>query len=228
MQRVLGRLAAQFLGGVGSAGSTTAPVPAAAPIAPRAAPASRAATDSTASLPSPQRLAGPSHALLGEQHVQDVLVITFCAAISLIGWLMVLQGAEQIRAARAVAHWPTAQGIIESVDVYPMERAPGPRWRPHVTYSYAVGARIVTASRLCLGRAPAETTSAAAEAYLGRYPPGSAVTVYFNPHELTESVLDVATPATAYLNLGFGVLLALFGPLLLVLFGFWPQGRVGK
>lgn len=212
MQRALGRWAAQFLGG-DSAGSAEAP----APVPPAAA------AEPAADKPAPW-FAGPSHELLGEQRIQDVLVITFCAAFSLIGWLMMAQGADQIRTARAVASWPTAEGVIEAVDVYPVEGSQGQRWRAHVTYSYAVGGRIVTASRVSLGRAPMETTQSAAESHLIQYPPGSAVTVYFNPRELTESVLDVGTPSNAYLNLAFGIALALLGPGLLVLFGFWPQG----
>ena len=49
--------------------------------------------------------------------------------------------------------------------------------------------------------------------------------VFFNPRELTESVLDVSTPPRVYVNLAFGAALALVGPALLVLFGFWPRHR---
>ena len=168
-----------------------------------------------------------SRELLGEQRTQDFLVITFCAAFSLIGWLMIAQGVEQIRLTRSVMEWPTTQGIVESAEVYPTEGSQGARWRPHVIYSYAVGGRVVTATRLSLGKAPMESQEVAAERFLTRYRPGSTVTVYFNPRELTESVVDVTLPMSVYVNMAFGAVLALVGPGLLVLFGFWPRGARG-
>ena len=214
MQRALGRLAAQFL-----AGDPVGKVEAAVPVA-------AALTAAAEVAPAAEPWFGQSsHQLLGEQRIQDFLVITFCAAFSLIGWLMIVQGAEQVRLTRSVLQWPTAEGIIESSEAYPVEGSQGGRWRPHVTYSYAVGGRVVTATRLSLGKAPLEADQGAAERYLSQYPRGSTVEVYFNPRELTESVLDVRTPPTVYVNLAFGAVLALVGPLLLVLFGFWPHSR---
>jgi hypothetical protein len=165
----------------------------------------------------------PSHRMLGEQGLQDFLVITFCAAFSLIGWLMIAQGVEQIRSTRAVMQWPTAEGVIEAIEVYPADGSQGARWRPHVIYLYAVGGRVITATRLSLGKAPLEAQRADAERYVSQYRPGSAVTVFFNPRELTESVLDVSPPHSVYVNLAFGATLALVGPALLILFGFWPR-----
>jgi len=40
--------------------------------------------------------------IFGEDRSQDVLLIGLCAAFSLIGWLMIVQGSEQIHIARAV------------------------------------------------------------------------------------------------------------------------------
>jgi hypothetical protein len=165
------------------------------------------------------------HQLLGEQRLQDFLVITFCAAFSLIGWLMIAQGVEQVRATRALTQWPVAYGVIETTEVYPVEGSQGARWRPQVTYSYAVGGRVITATRLSLGKAPLEPRREGAERFLAQYRPGSPVIVFFNPRELTESVLDVSTPPSVYVNLAFGAALALVGPALLALFGFWPRHR---
>jgi hypothetical protein len=211
MQRALGRLAAQFLSGD--------PVGKADVFAPVAGIVAAAAPDEE------RRFGQSSHELLGEQRIQDFLVITFCAAFSLIGWLMIVQGAEQIRLTRAVLQWPTAEGVIEASEAYPVEGSQGARWRPHVTYSYTVGGQVVTATRVALGKAALEADQAAAEHYLRLYPRGSAVQVFFNPRQLTESVIDARTPRTVYVNLVFGAVLALVGPLLLVLFGFWPRSN---
>lgn len=212
MQHAFGRLAAQFLSADPAAKAQGAPAPLPAPVAAEAPPEA-------------PWFAQSGHRLLGEQGLQDFLVITFCAAFSLIGWLMIVQGVEQVRSTRAVMQWPTATGVIESAEVYPVEGSQGARWRPHVTYSYAVGGRVVMATRMSLGKAPLESERAAAERYVMQYRPGNGVTVYFNPRELTESILDVSTPSSVYVNIAFGAVLALGGPALLILFGFWPRNR---
>jgi hypothetical protein len=210
MQSPFGRLAAHFLGGEAVARSAQ----------PAAEPAVRE--------PPPQAwerwITESSPQLLGEQRTQDFLVITFCAAFSLIGWLMIVQGADQVHRARQAAQWPSTRGTVESVEVYAVEGSQGAHWRPQVTYSYAVRGRLITATRLSLGKARFFEDAQRAQAYAGRYPARSAVTVFYNPAEVTESVLEIDTPRSVYVNLAFGVVLACLGPLLLVLFGF-PRYR---
>jgi hypothetical protein len=165
-------------------------------------------------------LAESSPQLLGEQRTQELLVFTFCAAFSLIGWLMIVQGADQLHAARQAAQWPNTRGTVESVEVYAVGSSQGAHWRPQVTYSYAVDGRLVTATRLSLGKARFFEDARRAHAYAARYPARSTVTVFYNPAEVTESVLEIETPRSVYANLAFGVALACTGPGLLVLFGF--------
>jgi len=210
MQSPWGRLAAHLLGG-----ATVGRVP--------QREAQRAARE-----PLPQAwerwIAESSPQLLGEQRTQDFLVITFCAAFSLIGWLMIVQGAEQMHRARQVAQWPSTRGTVESVDVHAVEGSQGAHWRPQVTYTYAVRGRLITATRLSLGKAPAFEDARGAHAYAARYPSRSPVAVFYNPVEVTESVLETETPRSVYANVAFGVVLACLGPLLLVFFGF-PRYR---
>jgi len=206
MQGPFGRLAAHFLDG---AAATRAP---------------RSQSEPAAREPLPQAwerwIAESSPQLLGEQRTQDFLVITFCAAFSLIGWLMIVQGAEQIHRARQVTQWPSTRGTVESVDVYAVEGSQGAHWRPQVTYSYAVQGQLITATRLSLGKAPAFEDARRAQAYAARYPSRGSIVVFYNPAEVTESVLDTAAPRSVYVNVAFGVVLACLGPLLLVFFGF--------
>jgi hypothetical protein len=204
MQSPSGRLAAHLLG---SEAVGRAAQPAAEPVVRevRAQGWERWITES-----SPQ--------LLGEQRTQDLLVVTFCAAFSLIGWLMIVQGADQLHGARQAAQWPSTRGRVESVEVYAVGGSQGAHWRPQVTYSYPVGGRLITATRLSLGKARFFEDARRAHAYAARYPSRSTVTVFYNPAEVTESVLEIDTPRSVYVNLAFGVVLACLGPLLLVLF----------
>jgi hypothetical protein len=56
--------------------------------------------------------------------------------------------------------------------------------------------------------------------YAARYPSRGTVAVFYNPDEVTESVLETDATRSVYVNVAFGVVLACLGPLLLVFFGF--------
>ena len=206
MQGPFGRLAARFLG------------------TPAAGRARSLQTVPATRKPPPQVwerwFAESSPQLLGEQRTQDFLVVTFCAAFSLIGWLMIVQGAEQMHRARQVAQWPSTRGTIESVDVHAVDGSQGAHWRPQITYTYAVHGKVITATRLSMGKAPAFENARQAQAYAARYPSRGAVAVFYNPDEVTESVLETDATRSVYVNVAFGVVLACLGPLLLVFFGF--------
>jgi hypothetical protein len=165
-----------------------------------------------------------SSQLLGEQRTQDFMVVTFCAAFSLIGWLMIVQGADQVHRARQAAQWPSTRGTVESAEVYAVGGSEGAQWRPQVTYSYAVQGRLITTTRVSLGKARFFEDAQHAQAYAARYPARGKVTVFYNPVEVTESVLEIDTPPSVHAHLAFGVTLACLGPMLLALFGF-PRYR---
>jgi hypothetical protein len=210
MRSAFGRLAAHFLGGEAVARA-----------------AQRAAAEPPVREP-PQAwerwITESSPQLLGEQRTQDFLVVTSCAAFSLIGWLMIVQGADQIHRARQAVQWPSTRGTVESTEVYAVEGSQGAHWRPQVTYSYAVQGQLIVATRVSLGKARFFEDAQRAQAYAARYPARSAVTVFYNPSEVTESVLEIDTPRSVYVNLAFGVVLACLGPMLLALLGF-PRYR---
>jgi len=161
----------------------------------------------------------PRLGIFGEDRSQDVLLIGLCAAFSLIGWLMIVQGSEQIHIARVVAKWPTTVGTIASVDMQEIDGSEGVRWRPQVIYYYSVNGRVIASTQLSRGQAIHVADEQAARAFLGKYPPQSAVTVHYNPEEVTSAVLETGTPRRAQLNLTLGLVLAATGPTLLLIFG---------
>jgi hypothetical protein len=165
--------------------------------------------------------------LLGEEKTQDALVIGLFGAFSLIGWLMLMQGYEQLRQAHAIERWPTTVGTILGVDVQAVDGGEGARWRPQVTYAYTVNGRMITATRITPGKAPNIRDELQVRDYVGRYLPQTPVTVHYNPAEITESVLQPATPRSAYLNLGLGAGLACLGPILFMFIGMPASRRRG-
>jgi len=159
-----------------------------------------------------------SQRLVGEARNQGMLVIGLCAAFSLIGLLMMMQGGARIGEARQAEGWTTTQGVIEISDVYAAPGAEGGQWRPFVSYSYAVNGRPIYSTRIALGKPRLESSREAVLAYLTRYPVGSRVTVHYDPTQITQSVLETGTPVSAVVNLLFGCVLALMGPTLLAMF----------
>jgi hypothetical protein len=218
MQRLFGRVAAHFLGSAALHSGPVTPSPASEPPAiHRTAHTVARLLDRWESSPD----------LLGEEKTQDALVIAFFGAFSLIGWLMVVQGCEQLRQAHAIERWPTAEGTVMSVDVQAVDSGEGARWRPHVTYAYSVGDRVITATRITQGKAPNINDEAKARDYVRNYLPQASVTVHYNPAQITESVLEPTMPRSAYLNLFLGAFLASLGLALFMLFAVPASRRRG-
>jgi hypothetical protein len=165
------------------------------------------------------RIHWPRLGIFGEDKSQDMLLIGLCAAFSLIGWLMIVQGSEQIHIARAVAKWPTTVGTIASVDMQEIDGSEGVRWRPQVIYYYSVNGRVIASTQISRGQAIRVGDEQAARAFVSKYPPQSAVTVHYNPEDVTSAVLETGTPRRAQLNLALGLVLAATGPTMLLLFG---------
>jgi hypothetical protein len=219
MQRLFDRVAAHFSSSAALHSDTLTPAPEReAPQAHRLARALARFVERWESSPD----------LLGEEKTQDALVIGFFGAFSLIGWLMLMQGCEQLRQAHAIERWPTTVGTIMAVDVQAVDGGEGARWRPQVTYAYAVNGRVITtATRITTGKAPNIKDEIEARNYVGQYLPQTPVKVHYNPAEMTESVLEPATRRSAYLNLALGAGLAGLGPVLFMLTGMPASRRRG-
>lgn len=125
-----------------------------------------------------------------------------------------------LRKVAAIRKWPATTGTIVS-----SERAEGSfadadtNWVPVVRYSYQANDRthtsdVVASTRLVSGGA------SFTEKVLAKYPAGSQVTVYYNPQEPEEAVLERSDPGVKAMYILFGVfdaiLFAVILPLVLV------------
>jgi len=219
MQRLFDRVAAHFSSSAALQSDTTIPV-----STERAAPWTQRVAHNLARFL--DRCESSPH-LLGEEKAQDALVITFLTAFSMIGWLMLMQGYEQLHQARAIERWPTTAGRVLAVDMQAADGGEGTRWRPQVTYTYTVHGRVITATRITPGKTPSIEDEIQARDYVGRYLPQTPVQVHYNPAEITDSVLEPATPRSVYLNLTLGAGLSLLGPALFMLIGMPISRRRG-
>jgi hypothetical protein len=64
------------------------------------------------------------------------------------------------------------------------------RYTPLVDYEYSVNGKQYKGKQIMFGRAPAYLSEGRAQAYMDRYPAGSQVTLFYNPSQPRESVLE--------------------------------------
>jgi hypothetical protein len=107
-----------------------------------------------------------------------------------------LRGRQQSDASRG---WPTAPGRVTAAVMhtrtnFSSDGAPTVSYQPVVDYDYAVIGAPYHASRIAFGADSFGRRQA--EAVLAKYPPGSAVRVYYNPEKPDEAVLEQSAKGT--------------------------------
>jgi hypothetical protein len=161
----------------------------------------------------------PRPEVIFQERPQRLLVPGLCGAFILIGLVLMLNGWDRIRQARASALWPIARGVIVGAEVERVHTSEGPRWRPIITYKYVARGRELTSTRISLQEPATDYDERSARRYAAKYRLGRSVTVFYNPDRFTESVLEQSVPRSAYISMALGVLLALPGSGLVLIIG---------
>lgn len=145
-------------------------------------------------------------------HPERAVPVVALAGLALFIALVARVSAKQAEAAQA---WPTTEGVIETSEVEAFrahrpdveERHLSRRlFRPDVVYRYRVGAAELKGSRLRFGGRFYATFDSLAHGEVETYPVGRKVTVYYNPDNASEAVLE---PVAGGLWLAWGVAAAL-------------------
>ncbi len=147
--------------------------------------------------------------------------------ICVTGLLKRRRGLAQVRAS---GNWPAVQGTVLSVNVihgtnYNSEtRQEYHTYRPEITYRYPAKGTEHTGTRLAFGNI-LYYQSAEAEIFKAAYPVGGPVTVYHDPANPSEAVID-RDPKHATNLIGGDIVFLLFGLGLVAMgiFGFISQG----
>ncbi len=96
--------------------------------------------------------------------------------------------ASRVREQRASASWPGAQGTVVSARVIERRRRGGPTFRPEIEYDYTVNGTVHRSGRYRVIHN--WRTTSLAEDIVARHPPGSAITVYYDPSNPARAVLS--------------------------------------
>jgi hypothetical protein len=147
-------------------------------------------------------------------------VLLIPAVFVALGAVFALKSVSLLRRGRVCAQWPVASGkILEAhTEVKLVENRDDRRhgddafFGANVKYAYQVGGRDYRSTRLYVGR-PVLGGPKMAQDILARYPPGALVSVFYNPANPAEAMLEPLNSANAKLALlvaigfgGFGLL----------------------
>lgn len=123
------------------------------------------------------------------------------------GGYMIYRSVQDRKKARASLTWPSTQGrVIESrvVESHSSDSDGDTttNYRPYIKYEYEVVGSTFTSDKLAIGPAVSTSNYRKSEEKVKRMPVGAAVTVFYNPDDPTDAVLEQRSNAGLLLTLG--------------------------
>ena len=118
-------------------------------------------------------------------------------ALLVLGAVFAIYGIIELDRASAMRDWPAIQGevysarVVEEID-HGIDASTPRVYRPEIRYSFILGGTEYAGSRRSVGETAASWRSHA-ERVVARYPAGKPVTVYYNPQNPRESILERQT-----------------------------------
>ena len=154
-----------------------------------------------------------------------ILLILFAGLFLVIGIAVLLTGVSSSQQAIGSSQWPTVPGAVTAswVDSYITTPTPTSNgsvgagstfYTPQIRYSYIVSNRTFAGSQVGFGDY-SSTDSSHAEQVTARYPVEQPVTVYYDPKNPAQAVLEPGFGAMLLIPLGIGSVFTLLGGLML-------------
>jgi Protein of unknown function (DUF3592) len=125
----------------------------------------------------------------------------FVLVFALGGMYLVYLGIKNMRKAQVAQSWPYAAGQVTGVDVGESQStdSDGDRhtsYYPIVRYAYVVNGQSFAGDKLAFGPRTGSGRLAKAQAMANRYTVGAPVTVYYNPENPEDAVLEKRAAGT--------------------------------
>nr|WP_159063639.1 DUF3592 domain-containing protein [Thaumasiovibrio occultus] len=144
----------------------------------------------------------------------------FHLIFSIVGVVALSAGINQLLHAHASKQWTSTSAVVTHsyVDQY-RDSEGAVYYTPFIRYDYKVGDRIKVGSQIKIGSVDTNMVSLVEEA-IRPYPVGRAMTVFYNPDNTDEVVIEPGIYAGAWFMPGLGLPFLLIGifPLLRLLF----------
>ncbi|MCB8944514.1 MAG: DUF3592 domain-containing protein [Ardenticatenaceae bacterium] len=124
----------------------------------------------------------------------------------LVGGGLCFWGWNILQDARASASWPTAVGLITRSEVTESTDAEGgDSYSPEVTYTYQVNSLSYVGNRIKFGENSYNSRNRAQE-IAANYPVNKEITVFYEPTQPDNSVLEAGVSSGSYIVLAIGAL----------------------
>ena len=145
-----------------------------------------------------------------EDTVETSQIMSF--GVALLGCFLAWHGIRLHRLASASASWPAATGTILACRIRrDYDEDTGKHWILLLEYEYLVGGERFTSGRVRFGEDNPRMTEMESLRVGDRYPLQSPVTVFYNPANPAQAVLEAGETRNALALAAVGVLMALFG-----------------
>ncbi len=129
-----------------------------------------------------------------------IIRLLFSLVFLLVAAGMLWWGVDTVRNASISKDWPAVPGTITASQVRISTDEDGTTYFADVTYKYVVNDRWYTAATVHFGEYGSGSRSRA-DKIVARYPPGSQVTVYYNPDKSGTAVLEPGVSWSSYLGI---------------------------
>ncbi len=137
----------------------------------------------------------------------------------MIGIGVLLWGIQDTRSAFKSAAWPYVSGQVITSDVSESSDDDGTTYSANIQYTYTVNDREYTGSRVSHGDIGTSDSRDAAK-IVARYPAQKTVSIYYDPADPSQAVLETGFTTGLLLPLGLGTVFTLAGGLMLIGFTF--------
>ena len=145
-----------------------------------------------------------------------ILVMVFAGVFLVAGVIILLWGITSSRSAFTSQKWPAETGTITASSIETSRSNKGnTMYSADIRYTYQVNGQGYTGSKVSFGDV-STSDSADARKIVSRYQSGQAVTVYYNPQDPQQAVLETGFSPGLFLPLGIGTVFSLVGGLLLI------------
>ena len=136
---------------------------------------------------------------------------------TLVGGIVLVVGIFSIVRANASESWPMVEGEVIRTDIVSNRKSGGgsSTYRAKVEYQYAIDGVTRYGARVSYAGNVSSSNRGSAMAIIDRYPKGSDVTVYYDPADPEESVLEPGISAKIFLTPAIGGVFLVLGLALL-------------
>jgi hypothetical protein len=136
-----------------------------------------------------------------------------------VGALLLFFGVRSYQSAQESSGWPTSPGVVLSSSVDSHRSDDSTTYQAEVLYEYEVSGEKYSSNRIGYGDI-STGSPAPAQDLVNQYPSGESVTVYVDPEDPSQSVLQPGVRGGTYFLPGMGLLFTLIG---LILYAVLPR-----